>query len=786
MKIVIIGTGYVGLVSGTCLADIGLDVTCVDKNNERIQSLSEGKVPIYEPGLQHLVTVNIRAGRLHFSSRLDQIIAGAEAIFITVGTPARRVDGRPDLGDVYSAAREIAQNIKEYTVVVIKSTVPIGTGDKVEQIMGEVQPGDRYAVISNPEFLREGSAVNDFMAPDRIILGGTDERALGILRNAYLPLTNLGTKLLIMNRRSAELTKYAANAFLATKVTFINEIGDLCERAGADVTEIARGIGLDHRVGTEFLKVGPGYGGSCFPKDTLGLVRCAEDYAAPQQIVETVIRVNEQRKRAMGRRILRVMKQAGGNRVAVLGVTFKADTDDLRDSPVLPIIEVLREGGADLKIATPQAYRQVRDLLPDVPVFVDPYEAVEGVDAVVIATEWKTFAELDLDRLSRLMRGRVFIDLRDLFDASDLSAMGFLYIGLGQPMLTWIAKEHESPRNGKVRPKIAVIKAVPQVHHAKVVLITGGAGFLGSHLAARLVEEGDTVYCLDNLCTGRRQNLDHLLKSKRLHLFVQDISAPLPPMERLDEIYNLACPASPVHYQADPVQTLKTSSVGVLNLLNRGLADHAAMFQASTSEIYGDPLVHPQDETYRGNVNTVGPRSCYDEGKRFAETLLTDYCSQYGLRLRMARIFNTYGPRMQETDGRVVSNFIIQALQGKPLTIYGDGSQTRSFCYVDDLIDGFLALMRAGDDAGGPMNLGNPTEISVKELAHIVVCSTKSRSEIVYRPLPMDDPTRRRPDISRAKALLHWSPKVDLAQGLDMTIDYFRTVIEAAPVAVAA
>ncbi len=318
----------------------------------------------------------------------------------------------------------------------------------------------------------------------------------------------------------------------------------------------------------------------------------------------------------------------------------------------------------------------------------------------------------------------------------------------------------------------------PLNNGGRVVLITGGAGFLGSHLAERLSAAGDKVYCIDNLHTGRRENLASLTRSGRVKLIEHDIVQPLPLMPRFDAIYNLACPASPVHYQSDPVATLRVCSQGVFNVLERAARDGADVFHTSTSEVYGDPEVHPQQESYHGNVNTIGPRSCYDEGKRFAETLLTDFCDQAGLRLRMVRIFNTYGPRMLPNDGRVVSNFIVQALRGEPITIYGDGSQTRSFCYVDDLIEGFVRLMAAGDDAKGPMNIGNPSEITVGELAEIVVEMTGAQSEIIYKPLPKDDPRRRRPDISRARKVLDWSPKVDLAVGLRSTIDYFQGEIE--------
>ena len=434
MRVAMIGSGYVGLVSGACFADFGHTVCCVDKDPKKIEALNRGEMPIFEPGLPELVAKNVREGRLSFATELTEPVRHAEAVFIAVGTPSRRGDGFADLSYVHQAAREIAAAMDGYTVVVTKSTVPVGTGDEVERIIGETRPGAAFAVVSNPEFLREGAAIADFKRPDRIVIGSEDERANTVMGELYRPLYLNQAPMLFTSRRTAELTKYAANAFLATKITFINEIADLCEKVGANVQEVARGIGLDNRIGSKFLHAGPGYGGSCFPKDTLALIKTAQDYAAPIRIVETVAAVNEQRKRAMGRK---VVAACGGNvrgkTVAVLGLTFKPNTDDMRDAPALAVIAALQDAGARVRAYDPEGMEQARAVLTDVEYAPDPYACAEGADALAIVTEWDAFRALDLPRLKRIMAAPVVVDLRNVYRPEDMKRHGFTYLSIGRP-----------------------------------------------------------------------------------------------------------------------------------------------------------------------------------------------------------------------------------------------------------------------------------------------------------------------------------------------------------------
>jgi len=433
MRIAMIGTGYVGLVSGACFADFGHHVTCVDKDARKIEALRKGAIPIYEPDLDRLVEDNVRGGRLAFATELKAAVAGAEAVFIAVGTPSRRGDGHADLTYVYAAAREIALALDGFTVVVTKSTVPVGTGDEVERIIRETRPDADVAVVSNPEFLREGAAIQDFKHPDRIVVGVTDERAKQVMNAVYRPLYLNQAPILYTGRRTAELIKYAANAFLATKITFINEVADLCERVGADVQEVARGIGLDNRIGGKFLHAGPGFGGSCFPKDTLALIKTGQDFAAPLRIVETVAAVNDQRKRAMARKVAAAL---GGNLrgklIAVLGLTFKPNTDDLREAPSIPLITALQDMGAKVRAYDPVGMTHAQAEFPDV-VFADgPYACVEGADALVIVTEWEQFRALDLDRIKAAMKKPVLIDLRNVYRPDEMAQLGFVYDSIGR------------------------------------------------------------------------------------------------------------------------------------------------------------------------------------------------------------------------------------------------------------------------------------------------------------------------------------------------------------------
>ncbi|MEE7440262.1 UDP-glucose/GDP-mannose dehydrogenase family protein [Methylobacterium oryzae] len=436
MKITMIGAGYVGLVSGACLADFGHTVVCIDRDSDKIASLHAGRMPIYEPGLDVLVAENVRQGRLAFRATMRDAVAEADAVFIAVGTPSRRGDGFADLSYVYAAAREIAGALSGFTVVVTKSTVPVGTGDEVERIIRETNPEAQFAVASNPEFLREGAAIADFKRPDRIVVGAEEARAEAVMREVYRPLYLNQAPIMVTSRRTAELTKYAANAFLAAKITFINEVADLCEAVGADVQAVARGIGLDNRIGSKFLHAGPGYGGSCFPKDTLALVKTAQDAGTPLRLVETVVAVNDQRKRAMARKVIRACGgSVRGRTVALLGLTFKPNTDDMRDAPSLAIVAGLQDAGALVRAYDPEGMEQARPLLPGVAFAEDAYHCAEGADAVVIVTEWNAFRALDLDRLRRAMASGeaapVLIDLRNIYDPVSVARHGFKYCGVG-------------------------------------------------------------------------------------------------------------------------------------------------------------------------------------------------------------------------------------------------------------------------------------------------------------------------------------------------------------------
>lgn len=433
MKITMIGSGYVGLVSGACFADFGHDVICVDKDETKIHALLGGRIPIFEPGLDQLVANNVAAGRLSFTTDLGTAVSDADAVFIAVGTPSRRGDGHADLSFVYAAAAEIAAAITGFTVIVDKSTVPVGTGDEVERIIRKTNPQADFAVVSNPEFLREGAAIDDFKRPDRVVIGGDDPRALEMMQQIYRPLALGRSPIIEMSRRAAELTKYAGNAFLATKITFINEIADLCEKVGADVQDIARGIGLDNRIGSKFLHAGPGYGGSCFPKDTLALLKTAQDYEAPQRIVETVVSVNDQRKRAMGRKVIHACGgDVRGKTIALLGLTFKPNTDDMRESPAIAIVQTLQDAGANIRAFDPEGMEQAKKDLPDITYCADAYDAMTGSDALVIVTEWNAFRALDLERARSLLKAPLLIDLRNIYPRDTVEAAGFSYVAVGR------------------------------------------------------------------------------------------------------------------------------------------------------------------------------------------------------------------------------------------------------------------------------------------------------------------------------------------------------------------
>jgi UDPglucose 6-dehydrogenase len=436
MRVTMIGAGYVGLVSGACFADFGHTVTCVDKDPGKIERLEKGVMPIFEPGLAELVATNVKEGRLFFSLDAKDAIKKADAIFIAVGTPSRRGDGHADLSYVYAAAKEIAEHMDGFTVVVTKSTVPVGTGDEVEEIIARTNPNAKFAVVSNPEFLREGAAISDFKRPDRIVVGTESEEAKEVMRGLYRPLFLNETPMLFTSRRSSELIKYAANAFLAVKITFINEMADLCEKVGANVQDVSRGIGLDNRIGKKFLHAGPGYGGSCFPKDTLALTKTANDSGSPVRIVDTVVEVNDARKKAMAQRVIKAMGgNVKGKTIGVLGLAFKPNTDDMRDAPSLDIIPALQAAGARIKAYDPESMHEAGKALTEVEFCDGPYHAIDGADAMVLITEWDQFRAIDFDRVKKLLKSPVVVDLRNVYQPADMAKRGFTYVSVGRPQV---------------------------------------------------------------------------------------------------------------------------------------------------------------------------------------------------------------------------------------------------------------------------------------------------------------------------------------------------------------
>ena len=433
MRIAMIGTGYVGLVSGTCFSEFGINVTCVDKDARKIELLHENVMPIYEPGLDQMVADNVKAGRLSFTTDLKSAVTDADAVFIAVGTPSRRGDGHADLSFVYAAAEEIADSMTGYTVIVTKSTVPVGTGDEVERIIRARRPDAQFDVVSNPEFLREGSAINDFMRPDRVVIGTESTQAQEMMKQLYRVLYLIETPIVFTSRRTSELIKYAGNTFLATKITFINEIADLCEKVGANVHDVAKGIGLDGRIGKKFLHPGPGYGGSCFPKDTLALVRTARDYDAPLRIIETVVAVNDERKKRMADKIIAACGgSVKGKTVAVLGLTFKPNTDDMRDSPSLDIIPALVEAGATIRAFDPEGMEEAKKLLPDIHYCEDTYSTMDGADVLAIVTEWNEFRALDFKRVQAALKSPIVVDLRNVYEPNMMRDAGFTYTSIGR------------------------------------------------------------------------------------------------------------------------------------------------------------------------------------------------------------------------------------------------------------------------------------------------------------------------------------------------------------------
>src|SRR5579875_3893801 len=449
MRIAVIGSGYVGLVSGACFSEFGVEVTCVDNDAAKIARLQRGEIPIFEPGLEEIVQTNAANGRLRFATDLAKAVEGADAVFIAVGTPSRRGEGYADLSYVFAAAEEIAKAIGEYTVVVTKSTVPVGTGRKVAEILRKHLPESKFDVVSNPEFLREGSAIQDFMRPDRVVIGTESERAAAVMKELYRPLYLIETPILFTTLETAELTKYAANSFLATKISFINEMADLCEQVGADVQDVARGIGLDGRIGRKFLHAGPGFGGSCFPKDCLALVRTAQEAEAPTRIIETVVEVNEARKRQMAERIIRACGgSVAGKTIAVLGLTFKPNTDDMRDSASLVIVPALQAAGATVRAFDPEGMGEAKKLLADLAYCTSAYEAMDGAHAVVIITEWNEFRALDLEKVKALLVTPTVVDLRNIYKPADMAEAGFYYFSIGRRSVEPAQAQHRLKAKG--------------------------------------------------------------------------------------------------------------------------------------------------------------------------------------------------------------------------------------------------------------------------------------------------------------------------------------------------
>lgn len=773
VKIAVIGSGYVGLVVAACFAEIGHTVICVDNDEAKILSLMDGQVPIHEQLLPELLERH-RNRRLTFTTSLRDAVHQCEAVFIAVGTPAHE-NGEADLTYVEQVAAEIASAVNGYKVIVEKSTVPVTTCDTITKVLldGGVARED-FEVVSNPEFLREGTAVPDFLHPDRIVVGSPSEKAFEILDRIYAPLTSgeyyatsggiQGVRslsnpapLLKTSTKSAELIKHASNAFLAMKISFINSVANVCEAVGADIREVARGVGMDQRIGPRFLSAGLGYGGSCFPKDIRAFRAIANRAGVDLKLLHEVERINEMQQENFLEKVRASLGKLRGKRLAVLGLAFKGGTDDIRQSPAINLVRSFLNEGSTVIAYDPYAAENANKALPagNLEFADDPYQAMDHADALVILTDWPEFARLDLPEMKRRLKRPLVLDGRNLFDYNTMTRAGFTYICVGVA--------GQQPDATATAPHLAGRRTMQ-------ALITGAAGFLGSHMVDALLEEGYSVIGADNLLTGRMQNIEHLKSNPHFKFLEQDITVPFDP-GRVDMVFNMASPASPVDYAIHGVETLLVGSSGTRNVLEIARRYDAKFLHCSTSECYGDPQVHPQPETYWGYVNPIGPRSVYDEAKRFSEALIMAYHRYYGVDTRIVRIFNTYGPRLQLNDGRVISNFLRQALRGEDLTVYGDGSQTRSFCYVSDQIEGMLRLMRS--DEREPVNIGNPEEFTILECAHQVLAATGSSSRIVFHPLPQDDPRQRCPDITKAKTLLGWEPKVKLAQGLKLCIPWF-------------
>lgn len=772
VRIAVIGSGYVGLVVAACFAEIGHTVISVDNDAAKIAELNQGNVPIHEHLLPELLQRHCPS-QLSFTTSLRDAVAESEAIFIAVGTPALDT-GEADVSYVEQVAKEIAHSVDDYKVIVEKSTVPVSTSDSIAAVL--LRHGVRrnmFDVVSNPEFLREGSGVTDFLHPDRIIVGTESERAYILLERIYRPLTSgkyytslfslpgvrsasCPAPLLRTSANSAELIKYASNAFLATKISFVNAVSNICDAVQADISEVARGMGMDQRIGPSFLAAGLGYGGSCFPKDIKSFCAISRRTGVDFQLLNEVERINETQHANFLSKIRSTLGPLRGKKLGVLGLSFKGGTDDVRESPAIHVVRSLIADGCVVTAYDPAAMKNAENVFPQgrVTFAENSYQVMDGADALIVLTDWEEFSALNIAEIKQRLGNPVVLDGRNLFDSGEMEDMGLTYVSIGRPRNGGLASK-QTPSAGKRKMR---------------ALVTGAAGFLGSHMVDALLAEGHSVLGVDNLLTGRMANIHHHHTDPNFEFLRHDITEPFD-AGAVDMVFNMASPASPVDYTVHGVETLLAGSAGTRNALEIARRYNAKFLHCSTSECYGDPLIHPQSETYWGNVNPIGPRSVYDESKRFSEALIMAYHRYYGVDTRLVRIFNTYGPRLQLNDGRVISNFLRQALVGEDLTIYGDGSQTRSFCYVSDQIEGLLRLMNS--DEHYPINIGNPDEYTILECAEEVLAATGSESQLVFRSLPQDDPKQRCPDITRAKTLLGWSPKVNLSHGLRLSIPWF-------------
>jgi nucleotide sugar dehydrogenase len=790
--VAVVGSGYVGTVVAACFAWLGRMVVAVEADGARLAALSQGQVPFHEPGLDQIVASAVATGRLQVTGDVRRALDSAEIVFLCVGTPAG-IRGGADLTAFELAARAIGAKADGHHILVVKSTVPVGSS-QVTRAWCEAAAAETgrslpmFTIVSNPEFLREGSAVEDFLHPDRVVVGGEDECALDRVTELYRPILDQNFAgadhrchpvLIRTTSATAEMIKYTANAFLATKVSFINEIANICDLVDADVVEVARGIGLDHRIGAGCLDAGLGWGGSCLGKDLAALISHAEEHGYEPELLRATLGVNARQRSQVVERLRQRLGTLTEKRVALLGLAFKPGTDDLRDAPAVGIAQELIESGATVTGYDPFVFGVSEAC--GLSLAASACDAAEQADAVVIATQWPEFLELDFDKLRARMRGTMLLDGRNCVDANAVAASGLTYQGTGRSVRSpGVAMSTQVRADGKRGGTFTAASldfqcASPGVslstRSSRRVAVTGGAGFLGSHLCEALLARGDRVVCIDNLSTGTAENVRELAEIEGFEFVMADASAPLPVDGQVDAVLHFASPASPMAYLARPLETLAVGSQGTRQALALASVHNARFLLASTSEVYGDPEVHPQTESYWGHVNPVGPRSVYDESKRFAEALTTAWGRTYGIETAIVRIFNTYGPRLQPGDGRVVSNFLVQAIEGRPLTVYGNGSQSRSLCYVDDTVGGVLAVLDS--HLAGPVNIGNPTEITVLDLARTVLELTGSASDIVFAPLPVDDPRRRCPDISLARRALNWEPAISLRDGLQHTLEFF-------------